>query len=295
MTDTAPAGRRREDFLEYFEAIDRHPLVGGAFVWLRTAVGVYQSFPFHVVADGPGAGRGAFRHPQVMAVRFPVRADEATATGALWTRLTPYQLDELSSNTRSKVRRGLKRTQVRRVRFADIREDGVRLAVSTATRQGGTFTDAQAALWRRTCDVADRTEGVEAWAGYVDDELAVLATCYHVEDCFQISALRSDDRLLSAYPNNAMMHTLLEDGFSRPGTTSVCYGLASLDKATTGLNEFKLAAGFEALPVRDTVLARLPVVAAARAARPLIGRLPASHRSGQLQTLVGQLAWRGRG
>ena len=50
------------------------------------------------------------------------------------------------------------------------------------------------------CDVAARHPMMEAWGGFVGGALAVFAVCFQVEDCFQISTVRSDSELLSSYP-----------------------------------------------------------------------------------------------
>lgn len=288
-----PGARPRTDFLPYFEGLGAHPVEAGGMVWFESGPSFYQSFPFHVVLKSSDAVRGVFDQNRALAARFPVEppALPNAETSGLWIRRVPYNLDDLSSNNRSKVRRGMKRTTIEQIDFGDVATAGLKLAVSTAERQGVRFSRRHSDRWHRMCMVARRHPMMEAWAGLVDGEIAVLAIAFCVEGCYQISTVRSDARFLSSYPNNALIHHLLGEGFSRAGVASVCYGLASLDRGTEGLNEFKRSSGFGYEPVVDHLVARLPVLAAGRAFLGARRLVPASHRAAQLETVARSMSW----
>lgn len=291
MSTTQPNPRRR--FLDWFADLGQHPIEAGDHLWFERSPFFYYAFPFHDVPSAEQvARRELFGHRRVLAARFGQQpAGDRPDRSVLWIRRTPYTLDELSSNTRSKVRRGLKNTTVERVEFAALRQAGLELIESTAARQRVSIGRRHHSSWQRTCDVSQRFPFIEAWAGFVERQLAVFAVCFQVEDCFQIWMLRSDSNQLGKYPNNALVHALMEEGLGRPGVSSVCYGFASLDRGTTGLNEFKRSAGFDAEPVDDVIVGRLPILAV-RAGGNVLERL-ASRRHGvaQAATLAKTVGW----
>jgi len=283
----------RARFIDYFGDLGRHPQLVDGGVWYETGPGFMQRFPFHeVVPLSSTPGQGLFRTRRVQAARFGRQpAVEDAPSSSLWIRRRPYSIDDLSANTRSKVRRGLKRTRIERVDFSELRTAAIDLLASTAERQGVSYRDRDAKRWSQFCDVAPRHNMIEAWAGYVDDQLAIFAVCFEVENCFQISTVRSDSALLNHYPNNALVHTLMTEADKRDSVDTVCYGLASLDRSTSGLNDFKLRAGFEAEPIDDVILARQPFASARVLGRGLSRVEARSHRWAQAATVARSVAW----
>lgn len=258
-----PSPPDRASFFDYFQELGRHPVTDGDLIWFERAPTFYCAFPFHEIRPADDISlRPLFRHPRVLAARY---AQQPVGTGPasshLWIRRRPYSIDELSSNTRSKIRRGLKNVRIEQVDFRSLRTRGFALVESTAARQRVGIRGRHRSSWEKTWSVSARFPFVEAWGGFVGSELAVFSVCFQVEDCFQIWMLRSDSEQLGRYPNNALIHTLLEEGFRRPGVSCVCYGFASLDRGTTGLDEFKRSAGFDPEPVDELVVGRLPILA----------------------------------
>ncbi len=285
----------RLEYLDYFDDLGKHPIVAGDVIWFESGRCFYQSFPFHVVhGAGDVAVDEVFDHRRVLAARFaqtPKDHPQSRHRSVLWIRTAPYSISDVSSNSRSKIRRGLRSARVEQISFADVLRMGVPLAASTARRQRVVFGDRHATAWRRMCTVAERHPLLEAWGTFIGGALAAFAICFRVEDCFQISTVRSDSALLGSYPNNALIHTLLEEGFTRCGVRSVCYGLASLDRGTKGLDDFKQSAGFEAVNVDDVIVGRLPVLSARVAGVALERVAPRSHRLGQLATIAQSVSW----
>lgn len=283
----------RHRFVDYFSELGRRPVIVDGGVWYETGPTFMQRFPFHeVVSQGSSPGRELFQSRRVQAARFG-RVPEAGSSGnsALWVRREPYTIDSVSSNARSKIRRGLKRTSVERVSFSDLRDAALPLLASTALRQRVRFGAKHSDSWQKLCDTASRHDMMEAWAGRVDGNLAIFAVCFEVENCFQISTVRSDSEQLSNYPNNALLHTLMEEAQNREHVDTLCYGLASLDRGTSGLDDFKRRAGFDAEPIDDVIVARHPVAAAGMAGRLLSRVEDRNHRLAQLSTIASTVRW----
>jgi hypothetical protein len=288
-----PAPPDRMAFVDYFKLHGRHPIVVKDVVWFERAPGFYCAFPFHDIRLADDIALPAlFRHPRVLAARYaqrPMLAGEGRSH--LWVRRRPYSLDELSANTRSKIRRGLRNVQIERVEFRSLRERGFALIESTAARQRVGIRARHRASWERTWSASEQFSFIEAWGGFVGRELAVFSVCFQVEACFQIWMLRSDSTQLGRYPNNAMVHTLMEEGFRRPGVSCVCYGFASLDRATTGLDEFKRSAGFDPEPVHEVIVGRLPILALRAGAAALERVSTKRHGLGQAASVARSAEW----
>jgi hypothetical protein len=294
MSTPWPASATRAAFRPYFSELGKHPFEADGTLWFESGPGFYQAFPFHQVMPlGRPALEPIFEHRRVVAARFASapRQTETPSRSVLWIRRTPYALDELSANARSKARRGLKATTIDRLDFITLRRLGLDLVASTAARQRVRFGDRQAGAFRRVCEVAVHHHQIEAYGAFVGSRLAAFALCFQVEDCFQISTVRSDSAHLKSYPNNALIHSLMASAWDRPGVDAVCYGLASLDRGTAGLDDFKRSAGFDGEAIDDVIVARFPILAA-RAAATVFERVrPGSHRAAQYATIARTAAW----
>lgn len=294
-------GRRWEasDFVEFFTQTGRRPILGLEHLWYPSFPGCFQSFPYHRVVEHPRDElRRIFEDRRCLAVRFPTSEEDRSAgvtrdelhldTGVLFVRRRPYSINDLSRNTRSRVRRGLKACTVERVEPGSLARAAQPLVASTAGRQGTGWVRLQVRRWERFCQSAQRHRAFEAWAARVQGQLAAVAVCFTVEECYQVSSVRSDAAHLGSYPNNALMHTILESVSNRAEITQVCYGLGSLDRRTVGLHDFKLSMGFEAQPVRDNIVSRYPL----RIPPQLISLMTSPqrpHRLAQLGTAASQL------
>lgn len=160
-----------------------------------------------------------------------------------------YGIDSLSSNNRSKVRRALKRLEVRQVTVDEVIATGYAPYVDTRERQGGTGMSPEEfrANWERQRVVPDR----EIWAAVVDGEIAAFGAVHRCGRWATISATVSHRKFQKDYPNHALFFTILEHLLSQPEVESVSYGLSSLrgETARDSLHHFKLSVGLQARPV----------------------------------------------
>lgn len=165
-----------------------------------------------------------------------------------------YSLESLSSNNRSKVRRGLKRLEVRQITAEEVIEAGYDSYCDTRTRHGSTMMSPAEfrANWERQRVVPDR----QIWGAWSGMELAAFGTVHLCGRWAAISATVSNTVHLKDYPNHALFFTMLEHLMGLPEIETVSYGLSSLrsETARESLHAFKVSIGLEAVPVRRQVV-----------------------------------------
>jgi hypothetical protein len=175
-----------------------------------------------------------------------------------------YGLDSLSSNTRSKIRRGLKRCEIRLVEPAEVAVHGVRAHEDTLARQdragllGG-------ASWQKFWDAVAATPGMEVWGAWVDEKLAAFLVTVDFGDCVEFLFARSRDDCLPAYPNNALLFHATEEMLVRRGIREITFGIESLEPVGP-LDQFKFSMGFRTKPLRQRVVFHPAVAMALRSA-----------------------------
>jgi len=160
-----------------------------------------------------------------------------------------YGIDSLSSNNRSKVRRALKRMEVRQVTVDEVIATGYGPYQDTKERQGssGMTPEEFRANWERQRVVPGR----EIWAAVVDGEIAAFGAVHRCGRWATISATVSHRKHQRDYPNHALFFTILEHLMAQPEVESVSYGLSSLrsETARDSLHHFKLSIGLRAVPI----------------------------------------------
>lgn len=163
-----------------------------------------------------------------------------------------YGLHALPQKARNQTRRGLERCRVERTDFAFLRDSGMELMRDSWARgrRGTTVTEA---WWRRYCDAAARFEDVVALGAFVEGHLAGFLTSVIIEDVCYIGFLYSLRRLLSAYPNNALVFRITRDMLNRTEVHQVDLGVEPLESLPS-LDHFKLGMGFTKELVRQNVV-----------------------------------------
>jgi hypothetical protein len=211
---------------------------------------IYHSFPIHrLVTPGQNEIKEVFSSvPKAVALRFigPVRSKGQNSF--IWVCRNPYELENLSSNTRSHVRRGLKKCHVRSMSFAELVSLGWEAHRDTAQRHR---EDEPSSLGIEA--KLDNCAAYEAWGGFVDGHLAAYIVTQWVEDWVHILLNRSVNAYLKFYPNNALIFSVVREMLSRPGVQAVSYGFEPLTAADS-LERFKSAMGFVKEPVSQRVV-----------------------------------------
>jgi hypothetical protein len=179
---------------------------------------------------------------------LPERPEDANAVLYLCTD-KGYSIESLSSNNRSKVRRSLKRLDVRLTTAEEIIAKGYPPYIDTRQRHDSSHMspDEFRANWERQLHV----EGREIWAAWAGDEIAAFGAVHLCGAWASISATVSSRAHMKDYPNHALFFTVLEQLMARPEVESVSYGLSSLRSETSidSLHHFMVSVGLEAVPV----------------------------------------------
>ncbi len=177
-----------------------------------------------------------------------------------------YRLESLSANTRSKIRRGLRRCEIRQAAPAEVAVAGRRAHDDTLARQGrsGVLTGER---WDRFWEAAAETPEMEVWTAWVEGELAAFVVTVLFGDCIEYMLARSRTDSLGAYPNNALLFTMTEEMLCRRRLREVTFGLESLEPVAP-LDQFKFSLGFRTKPLRQRVVFH-PAIAAALRPQPV--------------------------
>lgn len=163
-----------------------------------------------------------------------------------------YGLETLSANTRSKVRRGLKRCDIRPTSAAEVALHGKQAHEDTLSRQdrsgilGGQSWDV---FWR----AVGETPGMEIWGAWTDDKLAAFLVTMSFGDSVEFLLARSRDDTLGSYPNNALLFSITEEMLVRRKLREITFGLESLEPVGP-LDQFKFSMGFRTKPLRQRVV-----------------------------------------
>jgi hypothetical protein len=163
-----------------------------------------------------------------------------------------YSLEKLSANTRSKVRRGLSRNEIRRVTGTELSGLAESAFVETMERQNRA-SDSALATWRRMLAAADDEPAIEIWTSWHEGEFASYLIAVMIDDVCEFFQARSVNRLLKHYPNNALIYTLTEEMLVRRGVREVTFGIESPEPVEE-LDAFKLQMGYRKKPVLQRVV-----------------------------------------
>lgn len=223
--------------------------------WYDGSRGFFLSIPSHrELAPTDTAMAEIFAAGGVYGLRFPA---PLSGPGKLSYQIvcddSQYGIESLSGNVRSKVRRGLKRCEVRPAPFDEVARLGVQADRDTMIRQGRVPKWVGPA-WDEFWEAAAATEGMEVWAAFVDRELAAyLVTVTFADGAVEFMLARSRSEFLNAYPNNALIFACTEEMLRCRRVPLVTFGLESLEPVGA-LDEFKFGMGFRKKPLRQRVV-----------------------------------------
>lgn len=244
-----------EAFARFLESTGNRVLSAGGVHWFEAGRGFLLSLPTHQLLDPSDEVLGElFAAGGVYGVRFPAPLGGG---GKLSYQIVcddaDFGLAKLSGNVRSKVRRGLKRCEVRRVEFSEIAQLGVAADRDTMARQGRD-PKLQGSAWSSYWTEAAVTPGMEGWAAFVGDEMAAfLVTVGFTDGPVEFLLARSRTDLLNAYPNNALIYSCTEEMLCNRKVPKITFGLESLEPVSA-LDEFKFSMGFRHQEIRQRVV-----------------------------------------
>jgi hypothetical protein len=248
------------NFSGFLERLGHRVVETGSGAWYDANRFFFLGIPSHELRAPRSEEMHALWRARALGVRFTTPLGEpGKPSYQIVCDERGYGLDLLSGNTRSKVRRGLKRCSIRRVSPVEVAERGRQANRDTLARQdrAGLLDGAK---WGRFWDAVAATEGMEVWSAWVDETLAAFLVTAELGDRVEFLLARSRDDCLSAYPNNALIFHVTEEMLVRRRVAEITFGLESLEPVAP-LDQFKFSMGFRAKALKQRVLFH-PVLAA---------------------------------
>ena len=244
-----------EVFSEWLRRQGHYIVQSASSFWYDQGPRVYQAFPYHwSVQPSQQELHELMSRGRAVGLRYSTPID--VAHGKISYHVVyesgPYNLEMLSANARSKVRRGLSRCQVQHISMERLAQEGWRLQHDTLERQGRSGSLSQT-KWQRICLAAKDLPGFEAWGAIVEGDLAATILTARIDDTCYMLYPQSHRQYLSRYVNNALAYTISHEMLSRLGMRAVFYGVHSMD-APASVDEFKFHMGYRAKPVRQRVV-----------------------------------------
>ncbi len=243
-----------DGLLEFFRAsgFKVHRTANAA--WYEAGPRFLLGVPTHeAVSVSRSEGNEAMRATGALGIRY-ITSDPKVGRES-WQMMgsgADYDLSMFSSNTRSKVRRGLKNNEVRRITGQELKTAGEQAFLDTVARQGRADRYG-VERWHKLLDAADATDGIEIWSAWHEDTLAAYLLIMVFEDSCEFYEARSRNDTLRFYPNNALLYTLTHDVLVERNISQITFGIEGLEELDS-LDAFKLAMGYERQPVRQHVM-----------------------------------------
>ncbi len=240
---------------DFFRSLGHKIVQTKSCFWYSSQRFLYKNLPIHRNLDPTQSelARVMIRGT-ALAIRYPGTPGEAAADGGIYVcGDRDYDFASLTANARSHTRRGLARNTVEQVDFSDLAVKAYPLIQETNVRQTGKQSNRSESHWRSFCSLARGWPGLEAWAAFVDGQLAAFIVAMLAEDCYYIHLQKSASSLLKHYSNNALLFTVMKSALARPSVGWVSNGQIAL-AAKEGLYHFKTSMGFEIHPFKEQVV-----------------------------------------
>ncbi len=223
--------------------------------WFNQSFGVYQAFPYHwVIRPEEDELQNLLRSHRALGLRYSTTLDSPVGYISyhnIYTRST-YNLEDLKSNARNKVRQGLRQCVVEPISMRTLAVDGWRLYCDTLDRQGRTSPITQKG-WEKRCLSAGDLPGFEAWGAFVDGVLGAALLAFQMNEWYYILFQQSSREHLAARVNNALTFVVTQQALARSDIRAIHYGLHSLD-APASIDAFKFTMGYISYPVRQRIV-----------------------------------------
>lgn len=242
----------RDETAVFMERLGHRVVRTESCYWYNLQPRFFLAFPHsQPVSPSPTELKKVFTDVGCIGMRFPSPLNaQGRRSFALVLDNRSYDFCHLSANTRSKVRRGLKQCDIRRLEPAFARRHGRMANTDTLTRMRFRKDPYD---WDRYWDAVDATAGVEVWGALREKELLAYLVVIVVEGCAEIPIERSRNDGLHCYPNNALVFTVSKELINRPEVEHILFGLESLE-SVVGVDQFKESMGFQRRPIRQRII-----------------------------------------
>jgi hypothetical protein len=283
-----------EQYAQFLKVIGHRVVRTESAWWHDVGPGIYMSFPYHLPIAPRPTEINHLLGLKGLAARYPCPPEIGVTSFNIVCTNKNYDLDHItSSNVRSKIRRGLKRTTIRRLSFRELWDEGVvRIIKDSWDRHHLPFQGE--AYWRAYFAAADKVDTMEAWGAFASGELVAFLHACNIDGCMILFATHFLKEHSQTYPNNALIFSFTQQTMARTDISLISYGLASLRDDMDSLYNFKIGMGYEYDPIGQRIefnqivglfLRQTPLLELAlRCAKKW------SHR-GDVKKLAGMLRW----
>jgi hypothetical protein len=161
-------------------------------------------------------------------------------------RRDPFDMAELSSNTRSKLRRGQKRLNARRIDVEDVRTSGMAVCKAAAQRYGNAgFTPSEEAFHRRLNAAAAFPETAHFFGVFKDATLVSFSEIMVQDNAACMETIWHDPKCLRDYSGYILISEILQFYLNEMGYAYVSDGARTLHH-DTNVHDFLIKTfGFE--------------------------------------------------
>jgi hypothetical protein len=160
-----------------------------------------------------------------------------------------YNMNNLNTNCRRNVQKGLNCCQIRPMSFDELYRLGMPLNLDTLCRQGRSDRlISNPDQWKRLCRAGEELEQIEAWGAFVQGELGSYIITTRLGPVVSVLYSHSRTSLLASRSSPALYFSMIQTLMQRAGVEAVYNGAEWLT-TSMGLDRFKQGMGFIAEPV----------------------------------------------
>jgi hypothetical protein len=238
----------------FFDKVGYRTVSSPSASWYEAGPRFLLSLPSHQAVSVPDDElRGLLSEHKLAGVRYIAdERDGGKRSFQIVASDPEFGLDKLSGNSRSRVRRGLKRNEIRPSTGAEVLAHAESAFRQTMERQGR-GSESAITTWKRLMAAADEEPGIEIWTAWHEGALASYLLIMFLDDVCEFYQARSSNELLKHYPNNALVYTAAEEMLARRGVREITFGIESPEDVAA-LDTFKYSLGFEKKPIRQRVV-----------------------------------------
>ena len=242
----APQGKLLANFMESRGC--RVVEAAGCF-WYSQQGRFFSALPDQLEIDpDPAEIDDLLREHSGLGARYLAANRVGLESGLYVCRKTDYDLEDVKSTLRRKIRKALKNFDIRPCEKKELLEQGIVLNRETMSRQrrgDDEFTDPK--KWTRLVAAAELCEGIDTLGAFADGKLGAYMITYVEHGWFNILHQFSSRAMLPMMPNDGLVFLATKSAIERPDVEVACFGTEGLSSGA-GLHDFKLRYGYVSEP-----------------------------------------------
>ncbi|OQA66627.1 MAG: hypothetical protein BWY36_00870 [Candidatus Diapherotrites archaeon ADurb.Bin253] len=153
------------------------------------------------------------------------------------------KLENLSPTQRSKIRRGLKNCDVKKITPQWLSENGYECYKSAFRRYKGTIPSNER-QWKRGLEIKSKYTCFEFWGVFIKEKLIGYSECIVLNDIISTSVIKYNPDYLKYYPSYALTYTILDYYLNQKNYELISNGTRSISHDTQ-IQKFLEKFGFD--------------------------------------------------